>query len=75
MRCVELLRAEFNRREATSVSKSNMLDGFSKHMWLFEEDAGQIFCNYRLSPPPPRAGDHPGSAKPPGLLGCCYDHD
>ena len=29
--------AEFKRREATCVSKSNMLRGFSKHMWLFEE--------------------------------------
>ena len=37
------------RREATCVSKSNKLRDFSKHMWLFEEDAGQIFCNYRVS--------------------------
>ena len=28
---------EFMHREATCVSKSNMLRGFSKHMWLFEE--------------------------------------
>ena len=32
------VRAEFNRREATCVSKSNVFGGFSKHMWLFEEE-------------------------------------
>lgn len=42
---------EFKRREATCVSKSNKLRGFSKHMWLFEENAGQNFCNYRIPPP------------------------
>ena len=49
--------AEFKYREATCVSKSNMLGGFSRHMWLFEEGrmgGRQDFCNYRIPPPLPR---------------------
>ena len=43
--------------EKPHVSKSNILCGFSKHMWLFKEGCMQEppgFCNYRISPPLPR---------------------